>query len=149
MALATAKRIASQLLGSGVNALRIKPDAVKKASDALTREDVRALIKDGSITRVPKFGVSRARAREKQRQKRKGRRRGTGSRKGGLAARQGKRGRWISMIRAERAYSLELLSAGKISRETYRKIYLMAKGGFFTKGRSQMLAYLKDNNLIK
>ncbi len=78
MALTTAKRIASQLMGAGVNALRIKPEAVKKATDALTREDIRALIKDGLITRVPKFGVSRARAREKERQKKKGRRRGKG-----------------------------------------------------------------------
>lgn len=148
MAVKTAKRIAASILGIGINRIRLNPAKLKEVSEALTREDVRALIKTGAITRLAEFGVSRGPARERQRQRAKGRQRGTGKRAGLASARSGKRDMWIAGLRAQRAYILEMLEGGKINHETYKKVYYMAKGGFFSRGRSQVLAYLKDNKLL-
>ena len=148
MAMKTAKRIASQLLGVGVNKLIIAQKEMKKVAEALTREDIRSLIQSGAIKYRPLFGVCRVRARKKEKQKRKGRRRGTGSRKGRRSARQDTKGTWIMLVRAQRKFIRKMFHAEEITHETYRKIYSRIKGGFFTKGRSQILAYLKDNKLL-
>ncbi|MEM2963565.1 MAG: 50S ribosomal protein L19e [Candidatus Anstonellales archaeon] len=148
MTMKTAKRIASDILGVGISSIRIKPESIKKVSEALTREDIRSLIKDGSIYRLPRKGVCRIRAKKKHTQIKKGRRRGLGSRKGKQTAREMKKRKWILLIRAERKYLRNLLLKKQITNKTYRKVYLMAKGGFFSRGRSQILQYLKDNSLL-
>ena len=143
----TVRRIASQLLGVGESKIRFKTDAISKIGEALTREDVRALIADRSVYAIAPRGVARIRGRAKQIQIRKGRRSGTGSRKGTFATRSGKKDAWIAKIRAQRTFLRGLVSSGKIKSSESRKIYLMVKGNAF-KGVKVLSAYLKDNELM-
>ncbi len=147
MAMKNVRRIASEILGIGESKIRFNPDSVQKIGEALTREDVRALIRDGDITAVSKRGVSRVRARAKQAQKRKGRRFGTGSRKGTYSTRTGDKSAWMAKIRAQRKLLRSLLAQKRVPEESSRKLYLMVKGNAF-KGVKVFETYLKDNKLL-
>ncbi len=134
------KRMAAELLKCGVSRVRIKSE--KEVKEAITREDVRRLIRKGVIYKVQKKGTSRAFARKKLEQKRKGRRKGQGSRKGAKKARKRPKDVWMGRIRALRKLLRELKEKGKLEREEYKKLYLMAKGGAFRTKR-HLLLYLK------
>ena len=142
------RRIASQIIGVGESKVRFKPEAHQKISEALTREDVRGLINDGSIYFIPPRGVSRIRGRDKAAQARKGRRGGIGSRKGTHSARLEDKVAWIAKVRAQRRYLRNLVAQKKIPHESSRKIYMMVKGNAF-KGVKMLETYLKDNKLVK
>ena len=148
MAMNTVRRIASEILGVGESKVRFKNEAISKISDALTREDVRTLIKDGSIVAIARRGVSRIRVHEKQAQKKKGRRKGTGSKKGTHSARKSDKETWMQKVRAQRKFLRNAISDGKISHESARKIYMMVKGNAF-KGVKLLEVYLRDNKLMK
>lgn len=148
MAMNTVRRIASQFLGVGENKVRFRTDALSKIGEALTREDVRSLLKDGSIYAIARRGVSRMRGREKAKQGRKGRRKGRGSRKGTHAARLHPKEHWIAKVRSQRSYLRGLLRQKKIPEDSHRKLYLMIKGNAF-KGVKVLETYLRDNKLLK
>lgn len=148
MAVKTVKRIASKLLKCGENRIVLDPANLKKVNEALTREDVRSLISDGTVTRKKKKGVSRGRARVKHEKKKKGRRRGKGSIKGKKYSRLSQKDAWIARIRAQRALIKELLKEGKMEGEFYRPVYRMIKGGAF-KGKTQLMAHLKEASMLK
>jgi large subunit ribosomal protein L19e len=148
MANQTVRRIAAQILGVGESRIRFKNEAASRISEALTREDIRSLIKDGSVFALPAFGVSRIRGREKAAQKKKGRRSGKGSKKGTFTSRGGGKRAWISKVRAQRAYLKSLLAEKKISSQSFRKMYMMVKGNAF-KGVKILETHLKDTKLLK
>jgi len=141
------RRIASDLIGVGENKIRFRTDATQKISDALTRDDVRGLINDGSVYFLQPRGVSRLRGREKDAAKRKGRRGGPGSKKGTHSARLDSKETWISKVRAQRNHLRGLLAEKKLPRKSARKIYMMIKGNAF-KGVKILDIYLKDNKLF-
>ena len=142
------RRISSGILGVGESRIRFRPEDAQKVSEALTREDVRGLIKDGSIYAIQPRGVSRIRGREKQEQAKKGRRGGKGSKKGTHAARQHPKTHWIAKVRSQRRYLRNLIDAKKFTEGSSRKIYLMIKGNAF-KGVKVLETYLKDNKHLK
>ena len=144
----TVRRIASEILGVGESKVRFKNEAITKISDALTREDVRSLIKDGSIVFIAPRGVSRIRGRAKQAQLKKGRRKGKGSKRGTLNARKSGKETWMQKVRAQRKCLRALVEADKIDRVNARKTYLMIKGNAF-KGVKILEIYLKDNKMLK
>lgn len=144
----TVRRIAAEILRVGESKVRFSPEALQKIGDALTREDVRGLVADGSIRAIAPRGVSRVRGREKQAQKRKGRRFGSGSRKGTFGARSGRKTAWIAKVRAQRNHLRTLVEGGKLSGQNARKAYLMVKGNAF-KGVKVLDTHLKDNKLLK
>ncbi|MFQ5647909.1 MAG: 50S ribosomal protein L19e [Candidatus Aenigmatarchaeota archaeon] len=146
MDLKSQKRVAAQILKCGVT--RVRVEATKEVEEALTREDIRGLIKKGLIKSVQKKGTSRAAARKRLAQKRKGRQKGTGSRKGTYGARTPQKGLWIRQIKSLRKLLRELRDSGRIDRNVYRKMFAMAKGGFF-RNRKHLLYYLKDHELLK
>jgi large subunit ribosomal protein L19e len=135
------------MLHAGESKIRFKPDSMKKIEEALTREDVRALIKDGAVYAIAQRGVSRARGREKARKLKKGRRGGMGSRKGTPSARLGSKMAWMAKVRAQRRFLSSLVEDKKLAPESARKIYLMVKGNAF-KSVKIMETYLKDNKLL-
>lgn len=147
MSLQTVKRIASHLLKAGESRIKIKPEEIKRVKEALTRDDVRTLIKEGIIFAEKKRGVSRALSKIKLKQKQKGRRRGFGSRKGTKYSRISRKRIWINKVRAQRYLLSELQTNGKIKENNYRSLYNMIKGRAF-KSREAMLTYLKENNLV-
>jgi large subunit ribosomal protein L19e len=142
------RRVAATMLKCGENRVWIDPNRTEDVSVAVTREDVRNLIKSGSIRAKQKHGTSRGRIRYAQSQRQKGKRKGQGSRKGAKYARFPKKRRWISTIRPIRTQLRELREQDMIERKTYRKFYLYAKGGMF-KSKAHLMSHLKAENLIK
>ncbi len=127
--LAKQRRIAAKLLKVGEGRVWIDPEATEDVAEAITREEIRALIADGVIKKKQKRGVSRGRARLRALKKTMGRRSGHGSRKGAKGARRSRKRQWIIRIRALRRRLKELRADGTIDKSLYRKLYNKAKGG--------------------
>ncbi|NOZ82984.1 MAG: 50S ribosomal protein L19e, partial [Euryarchaeota archaeon] len=121
----------------------IDPEAEEEVREAVTREDIRRLIREGVIQAKQKRGISSYRRKKQLQQKRKGRRRGHGSRKGSKYARLSKKERWMRNVRSLRRLLRELRDEKKLSRRNYRKLYLMVKGGAF-RSRSHLKSYLSE-----
>lgn len=142
----TVKKMAAKILKVGLNRVWIDPSQHDKASTAITKNDVRSLIKSGIIRVKPERGTSRVRARKAHKKRKKGLRKGPGSRKGHKAS-KGKE-EWMKRVRALRAFLVELRRKRLITKTTYRMLYLMVKSGTF-RSRAQLKAYITDKNLIK
>ena len=69
-------------------------------------------------------------------QKKKGRRRGLGRRKGKKTARKSKKEAWMRQIRGVRKYLRKLRDSGIITRKEYRRLYMLAKGGYIRTKRA-------------
>lgn len=146
MKLDSQKRIASEILKCGVTRVRITPS--KEVEEALTREDIRVLIRKGMIKAVQKKGTSRTKARKLLAQKKKGRRRGTGKRKGKAGATTPSKRLWIKQIRAQRRLLRDLRDSGRLEVRQYRKLILMAKGGAF-RSKKHLLFHIKEKDILK
>ncbi|MBI4175653.1 MAG: 50S ribosomal protein L19e [Candidatus Aenigmarchaeota archaeon] len=140
------KRMAAELLKCGISRVRVM--STKEAEEALTRQDVRDLIKKGVIVKIQKRGTSRGHARIILRQKKRGRRQSRGSRKGTSGARSPAKRRWIVNVRPMRSALKGLRDDGRLATENYRELYTKVKGGFF-RNKKHMLAYAKENDMIK
>ncbi|RLG78990.1 MAG: 50S ribosomal protein L19e [Thermoprotei archaeon] len=125
------KRLAAEVAGVGVSRVRIDPTRIEDVEAALRREDIRRLIKDGAIWIEPKRRNSRGRWKDLHRKRKKGHRRGPGRRKGAKGARTDEKKKWVYTIRKIRRYLKWLRDHEVIDRKTYRKLYLLAKGGTF------------------
>lgn len=132
MNLRNQRRMASEILKRGVNSVRIDPERADDVAGAITREEIRKLIHEGAISSVAKRGVSRGRARLLHDKKKRGLRRGVGSRKGKSTARMPRKKAWMIRIRAIRARLKELRDRRIIRKDSYRQLYLRAKGGAFS-----------------
>jgi large subunit ribosomal protein L19e len=141
------RRLAAEVMKVGLERVWFDPSALEEIATAITREDIRELIKEGKIKKKPKKGVSRARARERALKRSKGHRKGPGSRKGAKGARDPKKRQWVKKIRALRSYLRELRDKGLIDRSTYRKLYRKAGGGEF-RSVSHLQAYIRSYNLM-
>ncbi len=147
MDLSYQRRLAAEILGVGETRIRFDPEQLDRIASAVTREDVRRLIKDGAITVEPPHSNSRGRWRYRHEQRKKGRRRGPGRRKGAKGARMDEKEAWMNRIRKIRRFLRWLRDHGVIDRRTYRKLYLMAKGGAF-ESLSALKRYMKDHGLL-
>lgn len=137
MTLKFARRLAAELMDRGENAVRINPIALEKASKAMTREDVKRLIKDGSVYAIKKKHNLSKRSKLLRVKRAKGRRRGQGRRRGTDKARQGRR--WEKQVRSQRLLLRKLRSSGKLDRGSFRKYYLLIKGNSFPDKASLLL----------
>ncbi|VVB51305.1 50S ribosomal protein L19e [uncultured archaeon] len=131
MNLASQKRLASELLKAGVNRIRFDVEKLDEISEAITRDDVRALIKDGSIYAAPARSISRGRVRERAGRKASGRYKGSAKRTGTQKARKQPKSAWMQKIRALREELRKMKAEGEIDANTYRSMYLQAKGNLF------------------
>ena len=137
------RRLAADLLKCGIHRVKLDPEKLEEISEAITREEVRQLIKDGAIEKKQKKGVSRARVRARKRKKR-----GVGSRKGGKYSRLSRKEQWMRRVRAQRKRLRELRDRGLVTKTVYRRIYRMVKAGAF-KSVAAMMEYLEQNKLIR
>lgn len=144
--IASAKRMAAHLLKCGVNRVRTKPG--KEVEEALTRQDVRNLIRKGMIYKLPIHGSSRAAARKILAQKRKGRRKGYGSRKGKEGALMPSRQAWLSKVRPLRRLIRQYRDEARLERRDYRRLYKMVKGGTF-RNVKHMLLYINEHGMLR
>jgi len=147
MDLSIQKRMAAEILGVGISRIRVNPEYADDVSTAITREEIKRFIKEGIIYVIPSGRNSRGRWKERHEKRKKGRRRGPGKRKGGIQARMPRKEIWMNRIRKIRGFLRYLRDTGKIDRRTYRRLYMMAKGGAFT-SLTDLKRYMKDHNLL-
>ena len=140
--LSNQRRLASSLLKCGAARVWIDPARQDDIVAAVTRSDVRGLIKSGAIARKPVLGTSRVRARRHALELAKGRHRGPGSRRGSPTARVPRKEQWMRRIRAQRELLRDLRDGKKIPRGVYQRFYRQAKGGMF-RSRAHLLLNLK------
>jgi len=127
--LSNQKKLASKVLGCGMNRVWLDPNASEEIAGAITREDIRGLVEAGQIKAVPVRGVSRGRARARDAKRKYGHRKGHGSRKGRKGARNPRKEQWMKKIRALRRRLKEMRDEGVLDRSTYCLVYRKAKGG--------------------
>jgi large subunit ribosomal protein L19e len=142
------RRLAAEVLGVGVSRIWIDPDHIDDVVDAITREDIKKLIKDRVIQVRPIHANSRERWRERHEQRKKGRRRGYGKRKGRKTARHDEKEEWMGRIRRMRRYLRYLRDHGVIDRKTYRHLYMLAKGGAF-RSLNTLKHHIEEKGLAK
>lgn len=138
MSIKFTKKVASELLGRGKSAVRIRPQSMDDIKKAITRDDVRKLVKDGAIFALkPRSELHKKRVQE-------GRKRGTGKRKGSANARQGRK--WEKKVRSQRMLLKRLKLMGKVDNTTFKRYYLLVKGNAFADKRS-LLLHLSDDGI--
>jgi large subunit ribosomal protein L19e len=135
------RELIARMLGVGANRVRFEPDKLDEVADSITRENLRSLIKSGTIWTVKPKGTSRARAEAKLVIRRK-HGRGAGSKKGKKSARTGKKELHVIKVRSMRYHLKVLKDRNDINRETYWSLYKKVSGG-----QMRSLAHLRD--LIK
>jgi len=142
--LSAQKRLASDVLDVGENRIWFDPEAQSDIAEAITREDIRELVDQGTIQAEEKKGNSRGRARERQEKRSYGHQKGPGSRKGTAGARQDPKDDWQERIRAQRAKLKELRAEGEITSSQYRDLYNKSRGGEF-RSVQRLLNYIEDH----
>ncbi|MFQ5552785.1 MAG: 50S ribosomal protein L19e [Thermoplasmata archaeon] len=148
MNLRNQRRMAADILKCGSHRVWIDSNRMEEVADAITREDVRAVISAGLIRKLPVTGQSRGRTRYMARQRRKGRRRGRGRRTGARGARAPKKRRWIRTIRAQRDVLKGYRADGRLAPKDYRRFYLRAKGGMY-RSRSHLEQQLQTEGVLR
>ncbi|WP_049998030.1 50S ribosomal protein L19e [Halococcus sediminicola] len=129
--LSAQRRLAADVLDVGKNRVWFDPEAQEEIAEAITREDIRELVTQGTVDAQDAKSNSRGRARERNRQRAAGHRKGPGTRKGTAGARQNSKDAWVSRIRAQRRRLKELREDGTLNRTQYRTLYDKAGGGEF------------------
>jgi len=134
------KKLAARILKVGESKVWLDPEKIKDVKAAITKSDVRKLISQGTIKVLPE---KLPKPKEKRR-----RRKGAGRRKGSMFAKITEKERWISTVRPLRKMLKELRETKQIDKPTYRKLYLLVKGGMF-RSRSHLKIYMEQHGLLK
>jgi large subunit ribosomal protein L19e len=145
MSVVSQKRLAAGILKVGITRVWVDPEDTDRVSSAITREEIRKLIHEGSIRKIPVVGISRGRKRVRHQELLAGRHKGPGSTKG--SAHNSKR-RWVIRIRSIRLRLRSLRDKRFITPEVYRKLSLMAKGGTF-RSASHLDEYVDTHKLAR
>lgn len=140
--------LAAKVAGVGLARVILDPLRYDDIKEALTKEDIRSLIKQGAIKILPVSSPSRHRARARHKQQKKGRQTGHGTRRGKKFAKYPRKRQWITKIRKIRKTLLDLKEKNLLETKTYRDLYLKAKGGFF-RDKGHLMFYINSNKLLK
>ena len=122
------RELIARMLGIGANRVRFEPDKLDDIADSITREDLRSLVKRGTIWTTKVKGTSRGRAKTKQAIRRKSGL-GPGSKKGKKTARMGKKSAYVTKIRSLRHHLKVMKDRNEINRQTYWLTYKKVDGG--------------------
>lgn len=146
MSVKSQRRMAAKILKIGKNRVRMDPERIDEIELAISRDEIRRLIRDKAIRKLPKKGISRTHARVLHDRKKQGKRRGLGSRQGKKGARTPSKKVWMNRIRALRKRLRELRDTHSITEDVYRKLYAVAKSGIFH-SVSDLERYINNHNL--
>jgi len=127
------KRLAAKILNVGKDKIWIDKSRLEDIKKAITRKDIKNLIKKGYIKKLSpkvKFPYKEETKRVK---------------KGHSIS---KKEVWVKSVRALRKTLKELKENQKIDKKTYKTVYKWIKGGMF-KSRRHMLLFLKQRGMIK
>ncbi len=132
----------------GLNRVWFDPNRLEEIKEAITKADIRSLVKDRAIQPRPYTGISKFRARKTRLQKRKGRRQGQGSRQGSRRARLPRKQEWMEKIRSQRRMLKQLRDQNLITKKTYGEVRRKSKGGYF-RSRRHIQLYLEGAGLLQ
>ena len=121
MSIRFVKRIASDIIGRGESAIRIKPSAMDDAKKAISMN-----------------------SKILKKKRAEGRRRGPGRRKGSRKARGGIS--WEKRVRAQRMLLKELKNEGKIDTRNFGKFYALIKGNMFP-NKASLILHIRDSGI--
>ena len=142
------RRLAAKLMKCGTTRVHFNPDNLEDIKEAITKADIRSLIKRGSISKRPTNNTSRFWARKNKEQKTKSKRKGPGSRKGKKTARTNPKEAWMNKIRLQRQYIQQLRNQKTINTAEYHELYSKSKGSFFRSLRHLKL-YVQERGITK
>ncbi len=145
MSVVSQKRLAAELLKVGTTRVWVDPEDTDRVSSAITRQEIRKLIHEGSIKKLPKTGISRGRKRTRRKELLAGRHKGPGSTKGSKGFGKSP---WVARIRSIRGRLRTLRDKRFITTQTYRKLSLMAKGGTF-RSAAHLGEYIETHKLAR
>ncbi len=148
MMLGVQKRLAAGILGCSKDRVVFDTERLAEIKEAITKSDLRALIDQGVIRKLPARGISGARNRFAQQQKSKNKRKGHGSRKGAAGARTVRKTVWVNKVRLQRSYLKRLRSENKVGSGEFSGLYKKIKGGFF-RSKRHMELYLTEQGILK
>lgn len=132
------RRLAAKILKVGESKIWMDKEHLEDIKNAITRADIKKMISHGYIqskVEKPKFPKKRRKTKK-----------GIGRRKGSKGARYSKKRKWINTIRPLRDMLKELKAQGKIDSVTYKKTYLLIKGGMF-RSRAHLKLYLRQKGI--
>lgn len=145
MQLNKVRRLAGRILKAGKQDIWFNPGESAKIAEAMTKDDVRGLIKSGLIKKKTARGHSSARAKALHYKKKAGLKRGEGKRKGKKRLMYKRNRTWIKNVRAQRKELRELKKNGGIG-ENYGKLYRMVKGAYF-RGKRHIRSEVKEGKV--
>ena len=131
---------------SGKSRVKFEESQLSEIKEAITRGDIKKLIKQGIINYDKSAMQSRSRARQKAIQKSKGRQKGQGSRKGSKYARSPRKLNWMIKIRLQREFLNELKEKEIITSKVYHMLREKAKGGYF-RSKRHIKIFLEEHSL--
>jgi large subunit ribosomal protein L19e len=147
MKLTTQKNLAAKVLKCSGKKVWLDSTKIASIKEAITKIDVKNLIKEGLIAKKKVAAQSKGRVKKLHTQKVKGRKSGKGSKKGTPNARLSDKDKWMLKIRSLRKLLRELKEKELVSVKDYRDLYAKAKGGFFRNKRHIKL-YIKEHNML-
>ncbi|HIG98061.1 TPA: 50S ribosomal protein L19e [Candidatus Woesearchaeota archaeon] len=147
MMLGVQKRLAAGILGCSKKRVVFSTEKLADIKEAITKADIRALIEQGVIRKVPARGISRSRISNANEQRKKDKRKGHGSRKGAAGARTNKKSVWVAKVRLQRRFLKRLKTGKAIKAAEFVDIYRKIKGGFF-RSRRHMQLYLTEKGIM-
>jgi len=142
------KRLGAKILKCSPQRVWLDPEHLDEIKEAITRFDVRRLIKQGLIRELPIQGHGKFWSRARKAQKRKSRRAGHGSRKGKQSARRNPKEDWMARVRLQRDLLKRLKTGGKLAHKDFTDLYQKSKGGFF-RSLHHLKLYLEEQNLVR
>jgi len=98
LSLKSQRRLASAVMKIGEGRVWIDPERIDYVEAAITREEIRKLVREGVIKSLPEKGVCRVRARVLKKKRKKGLRRGPGGKSGSARSKISKKQAWINRI---------------------------------------------------
>jgi large subunit ribosomal protein L19e len=148
MQLKIQKRLAAQISKCSESNIWLDSNRLDEIKEAITKADIKSLIKDKAIRSKKPKHTSKFRIRKIKIQKSKGRRSGSGSIKGSKGARLGKKEVWVNHIRVQRSFLKKLKDKKVIDNVAYTSLYRKSKGGFF-RSKRHIKIYMQEHGIGK